>query len=266
MYDERHGRHRDERERDVDREHLGEREHRDAALHEDARGEREVHLHRADVGVGAGDELARLDAVVERERHAAQVLVHDVPQVVLDAVRRLQQVVPRRVREDEPDGREHRDDGHEVLERRTRGLAQCVDGLADLVRDLHLHREAEERREQREAEHPLVRQHHRHDPPEPRPTPVGLDVGSGRRVAGRDADRHERRPDVGAERAHLDGHESRLHVLLAVAVEGEVPAVESGGERVGRLVEERRRSRRGAPRRRRRRRRAPACRRASGAA
>ena len=70
-----------------------EREDRDAALHEDDRREREVHLHRADVGVGTRDELPRLHAVVERERHAAQVLVHDVPQVVLDAVRGLEQVV-----------------------------------------------------------------------------------------------------------------------------------------------------------------------------
>ena len=43
----------------------------------------------ADVGVAARDELARLDPVVERERHPAEVLVDDVPEVVLDAVRRL---------------------------------------------------------------------------------------------------------------------------------------------------------------------------------
>ena len=118
--DERHRRHRDQRERHVDREHLREREDRDAALHEDRRREREVHLHRADVGVRTRDELARLHAVVERERHAAQVLVHDVPQVVLDAVRRLEQVVARQVREHEADHREHHDDADEVLERRGR--------------------------------------------------------------------------------------------------------------------------------------------------
>ncbi len=82
---ERHRRHRDERQRHVDRQHLHEREDGDAALHEDRRRERQVHLHRADVGVGPRDELARLHPVVERERQPAQVLVHDVPQVVLDA-------------------------------------------------------------------------------------------------------------------------------------------------------------------------------------
>ena len=103
---ERHRRHRDERERHVDGEHQDEREHRDAALHEDDRRHRQIHLHLADVGVAARDELTGLHAVVERERHAAQVLVHDVPQVVLDAVRGLQHVEARRVVEDEAHARQ----------------------------------------------------------------------------------------------------------------------------------------------------------------
>ncbi len=208
--DERHRRHRHQRERHVDRQHLREREQRDAALHEDARREREVHLHRTDVGVRARDELTRLHPVVERERHAAQVLVHDVAQVVFDAVRGLQQVVARHVREHEADRREHHDDGDEVLERLARRLRQRVDRLTHLVGDLHLHREPQERRDQREAEHPLVREHDGHDPAQPRATPVGLDVRARWWVPGGHADGHERRAHVGAERAHLDGHESRL--------------------------------------------------------
>ena len=89
--DERHRRERDERERHVDRHHQDEGEHDDAALHEDERRLRQIHLHGADVRVGAGDELPRLHAVIERERHAREVLVDDVPEVVLDAVRSPQE-------------------------------------------------------------------------------------------------------------------------------------------------------------------------------
>ena len=55
---------------DVDREHEAEGNHCDAALHQDHRCERHIHLDRADVGVGPRDELPGLDPVVERERHA----------------------------------------------------------------------------------------------------------------------------------------------------------------------------------------------------
>ena len=69
--DERHGRHRDERQRHVDRQHHP-RTRRTATLHctRIDRRERQVHLHRADVGVGPRDQLAGLHPVVERERHA----------------------------------------------------------------------------------------------------------------------------------------------------------------------------------------------------
>ena len=47
-------------------------------------------------------------------------------------------------------------------------LPQRVDRLADLVGDLHLHREPDERRQQREPEHPLVREDDRQHAPDPR--------------------------------------------------------------------------------------------------
>ena len=62
--------------------------------------ERQVHLDRADVGVGAGDQLTRLDAVIETERHPRQVLVDQVPQIELDGVRGAHQEQPRDVRGD----------------------------------------------------------------------------------------------------------------------------------------------------------------------
>ena len=58
------------------------------------RHEREEQLHRADVAVGARDELARLHAVVERERQRGEVLVDRGAQVVLERVGRLEQRRP----------------------------------------------------------------------------------------------------------------------------------------------------------------------------
>ncbi len=83
---ERQRRHRDERERHVDRQHVDERDQRDRALDDDVGAERQVHLHRADVRVGAGDQLAGLDTVVEVETHARQMRVDDVAQIGLHPV------------------------------------------------------------------------------------------------------------------------------------------------------------------------------------
>ena len=58
------------------------------------RHEGEEQLHRADVAVGAGDELARLHPVVERERQRGEVLVDRGAQVVLERVGRLEQRRP----------------------------------------------------------------------------------------------------------------------------------------------------------------------------
>ena len=90
--DERHGRHGDESQRHADGEHEGERDQRDGALHQDHRGERQVHLHRADVRVGPRDQLPGLNPVVEGEGHAREVLVEDVAQVEFDRVRHLEEV------------------------------------------------------------------------------------------------------------------------------------------------------------------------------
>ena len=173
MHDERHRRHRDERQRHVDRQHLHEREARDAALHEDRRREREVHLHRADVGVRPRDELARLHAVVERERHAAQVLVHDVPQVVLDPVRGIEQVVAGEVRDDNRVTAKTAMN-QKYLVRLALRATSASSANPDQVGDLHLHQKTDEREAQRGDQQPLVRQHHRKGTAKPRLCGIGI--------------------------------------------------------------------------------------------
>ena len=89
--DEGHGGHGDEGQGHVDGQHEAEGHDGDGALDQDGRREGHVHLDRADVRVGPRDELAGLHPVVEGERHLGQVLVDDVPQVVLDVVGRLEE-------------------------------------------------------------------------------------------------------------------------------------------------------------------------------
>ena len=79
--------------------------------------EGQVHLHRADVGVGPRDQLARLDPVVEGERHPRQVLVDDVAQVELDLVGGLEEEEARDVAGDAADDAEADDPPHVVAER-----------------------------------------------------------------------------------------------------------------------------------------------------
>ena len=148
----------DERERHVDRHHQDEGEHDDAALHEDERRLRQVHLHGADVRVGARDELTRLHAVIERERHPREVLVDDVPEVVLDAVRSPQEQEAGGVVRREAQQREHNKDRDVLLQRFPAGL-QGVDHARDHGGNEHLEDQADEGDRQGSDEDALVGEH-----------------------------------------------------------------------------------------------------------
>ena len=160
------------------------------ALDQDQRGEGHVHLHRADVGVGPGDELARLDPVVEGERHPGQVLVDDVAEVVLDVVGRLEEEQPGDVAARRRPRRARRSTTRSS-ERHGVGLERVGDGVVQEVRDLDLEHQAHEGQDQRGEEDPLVGPHDGHGPAQPDERPVGVDAGRRRLVAGHLGDRHE---------------------------------------------------------------------------
>ena len=155
--DEGHGHHRHQRQRHADGEHEAERDDGERALDEDHRGERQVHLHGADVRVRTRDQLPRLDAVVERERHAREVLVEHVAQVELDGVRHLEEVRARDVTERTGEQPENGDQD-DVVAQSPRVLD---DGVGDAVlqeqRDPHLDHEAGEREDHRGEPLLLVR-------------------------------------------------------------------------------------------------------------
>ena len=170
--DERHGDHGHESQGHVDPEHEAEGDQGDAALHQDHGGEGHVHLDRADVRVGPGDELARLHPVVERERHLGQVLIDDVPEVELDPVGRLEEVQPGDVARHHPgDGQPHDPPYVEVQRHRVmndqlmgdgiaNGLGRregIVDGVTQKLGDLDLEDEAHEGEHQRDDEDLPVR-------------------------------------------------------------------------------------------------------------
>ena len=123
------------------------------------------------------------------------MLVDDVPQVVFDAVRGLEHVQPRRVIQDEPQTPQDRDRDDERREIPAWRQAE-VDGLPNLVRDQHLDDEADERRDERQREDPLVGERDREHAAEPGPAVGGLDVRARCRIPRRDADRNEGRRDV----------------------------------------------------------------------
>ena len=114
----------------VDREHLGERDEDHRALHQHRRRHHEVLLDRTDVGVGPGDQLAHRDPVVEGERKRHVVLVDDVAQVVLEAVRGRQQAAPADVVADLTDADRDEDQGREARKRlEVRACAPTSAGL-----------------------------------------------------------------------------------------------------------------------------------------
>ena len=111
-HDERHGRHRDQPEPGVDR------DHRDAGEHERERGLQDEHeavaeeeAHGLQVDGRARHQLAGLLAVEEAELQALQVAVDALAQVELDAQRDAPGDHPAHVRE-QP-AREHDADDHE---------------------------------------------------------------------------------------------------------------------------------------------------------
>src|SRR6185437_4364128 len=166
--DERHRDHGYEGEEDVDGEHEPEGNEGNGALDEDQRGKREIHLHRADVGIGPRDQLSRLHAVVERERHASEVLVDAVAEVVLDVVRHLEQRGAGEVAGHSADDAE--DDRPVDVEVQWHGgtaTERVVDGVAEELGDDQLQDEAHEREDQRDQEVALVRGDDRIGPLDP---------------------------------------------------------------------------------------------------
>ena len=162
--DEGHGGHGHQGQRHVDREHVTERHDGDGALDDDARREGEVHLHRPDIRVGPGDELAGLDPVVERERHAGQVLIHDVAEVEFHLVGRRHQEQPGDVAGHGRHHDQHQDDLHVVAQgygvNGGRAAGAGYDGVVERLlkdlRDLHLQHQADERGRQGGDEQELV--------------------------------------------------------------------------------------------------------------
>ena len=87
----------DQSELGVQGEHLGEGDEDNCALDDDGRCHHQVLLHGTHVGVGPGDQLADRDPVIEGEGQQHVVLVNDVAEVVLEAVRGREQEAPAQV-------------------------------------------------------------------------------------------------------------------------------------------------------------------------
>ena len=104
--------------------------------------------------------LPGLGPVVEAEGERAEVFVDDVAQVVLHVVRRAQKAEPGTVGERAPDDRERGDPDHVAVQAAaSAGAVREVDGLPEQVRDLHLDDKAQKAQQERQAEHPFVREH-----------------------------------------------------------------------------------------------------------
>ena len=81
-----HDQHRDGSQGQADPRHQRDGHHETQQLARHDRRKCQVHLHRADVGVGAGDDLAGVHPVVERERQPAEVGEQQRAQLELDPV------------------------------------------------------------------------------------------------------------------------------------------------------------------------------------
>ena len=172
----------DQREQRVDRDHHAEgdeeREHRDAHH----RRHVQEHQHRADVGVGARDQLSGLHAVEERERERRQVAIEDRAQLVLQALVELAHVVHL-------DPADHAGQDCEAAQlpevgrQRLRLLAERdVERLLGDPGDGDAHHGRGERREETDRGQPLVGQQDREHAPEPPLAGIGVDRGARRSV------------------------------------------------------------------------------------